>query len=105
MLPAALRRRLDRLNSFQPSFLAPPSGADSTQYPGLTYSSELEFASRPTSAGSKGSTASVSANTSGTSTPELERPPALTIYENGSGLRWNRVVPGIINLPLYRDHH
>lgn len=99
MLPAALRRRLDRLNNFQSSFLAPLDGADSTQYSGLAYTSEPDFASsRPTSAGSKGSTVSVSANTSGTSTPDIDRPSALTTYESSSGLRWNRVVPGIVNM-------
>jgi hypothetical protein len=101
MLPAALRRRLDRLNNFQSAFRVPLDGVDSTQYPGLTYTSELDFTSlRPTSAGSKGSTVSVSANTSGTSTPELDRPSALTTYESSSGLRWNRVVPGIANIAL-----
>lgn len=102
MLPAALRRRLDRLNNFQSTFVAPLDGVDSTQYPsqGLTYTSELDLtSSRPTSAGSKGSTVSVSANTSGTSTPDIDRPSALTTYESSSGLRWNRVVPGIANLP------
>lgn len=99
MLPAALRRRLDRLNNFQSNFLAPLDGADSTQYSGLGYTPELDFvSSRPTSAGSKGSTISVSANTSGSSTPDIDRPSALTTYENSSGLRWNRVVPGIVNL-------
>lgn len=102
MLPAALRRRLDRLNNFQSTFLAPLDGVDSTQYPsqGLPYTSELDLtSSRPTSASSKGSTVSVSANTSGTSTPDIDRPSALTTYESSSGLRWNRVVPGIPNLP------
>ncbi|EEA26384.1 hypothetical protein TMatcc_005350 [Talaromyces marneffei ATCC 18224] len=96
MLPAALRQRLDRLNNFQSAFLAPLDGVDSTQYPsqGLTYTPELDLASSPpTSTGSKGSTVSVWPNTSGTSTPDPDRPSNLTAYESSSGLRWNRVVP------------
>ncbi|EED22262.1 hypothetical protein TSTA_095080 [Talaromyces stipitatus ATCC 10500] len=100
MLPTALRRRLDRLNNLQSTFLAPLEQVDSNQYSsqGLTCTPELDFghdisrgtSSRPTSAGSKGSTVSVSVNASGTSTPELD---TLTTYESDSGLRWNRVVP------------
>jgi hypothetical protein len=96
MLPAVLRRRLDRLSNLQLSFLA--SQRDDIQSDPATFS-EIDFAccippsSRPTSAGSKGSTVSISADTSGTSTPEVDR---LSAYEIGSGLRWNRVAPGTV---------
>lgn len=113
MLPAALRRRLDRLNGLQSSFLASQQEQiDSAQ--GLAYMSEVDFgyyvskgqpfpnsSSRPTSAGSKGSTISVSADESGTSTPEMEKPSTLLTYEVSSGLRWNRVAPGMINIPTH----
>lgn len=99
MFPAALRRRLDRLNNLQSSLLAlhqdqldqTPPEVDLGSYTPKGFFSSTN-PSRPTSASSKGSTVSVSADASGTSTPEVERS-ALSTYEVSSGLRWNRVAP------------
>jgi hypothetical protein len=109
MLPASLRRRLPRLNSFHRSILSSQDvhAATPDLHRGLLSASETQLEyyeaktdwteghSRPATADGRESIASSSAQTSGTSTPEAGPASALSSYEADSGLRWNRVVPGM----------
>lgn len=115
MLPASLQRRIPRLCSLRRSIISSqelhssPSTRDSHR--GLVSASEPQLEcygskselmgdpSRPMTADSQESLASSSSgNPSGISTPEVDRSTAASNYEADSGLRWNRVVPGMPDL-------
>ncbi|KAH8698759.1 hypothetical protein BGW36DRAFT_340013 [Talaromyces proteolyticus] len=104
MLPASIRQRLCLLNSSNSPLPVSQESLNPTPYLGFSLISASEPrlshyeefpnpSSRPATADSKESSPSVSTHGSGTSTPEVDRSTAVSVYEGDSGLKWNRVVP------------